>query len=558
MKPLLRCVFPLFVSVSCAVFACGQASLSSSGRYEADIVIYGGTSSGVIAAVQAKKMGKSVILVGPDVHLGGLSSGGLGMTDTGTRLAVGGLAREFYHRIWQHYHDSEADAWNWQSKDTFAALNRGYGRPDEDGDKPTMWRFEPHVAEQVYEDFVNEYDLTVHRNEWLDREKGVVSESGRIVSIAMLSGKTYTGKVFIDATYEGDLMATAGVSYHVGREASSVYGERWNGIQVGTLHHNHFFNNRVDPYIIPGDPSSGLLPGISGEAPGAFGAGDDRLQAYCFRMCLTNVPENRVPFPKPENYDPFRYELLLRVYENGWRGHLGKFDRMPNGKTDTNNNGPFSTDYIGGNYAYPEADYATRQKIIQDHEDYQKGLMYFITNDPRVPEEIRQGVSEWGLAADEFVDNGNWPHQLYIREARRMIGVHVVTEHDILDLVEFPDSVGMGTYTLDSHNVQRYATCEGYVQNEGDIGVHPPAPYQIPYRALTPKKEECQNLLVPVCVSSSHIAFGSIRMEPVFMILGQSAAAAASLSIDHEVAVQDLDFMVLKPVLLEENQALSL
>jgi hypothetical protein len=270
------------------------------------------------------------------------------------------------------------------------------------------------------------------------------------------------------------------------------------------------------------------------------------------------VEENRLPFPKPENYDSTQYELLIRVFDNGWRNWFNKFDPIPNRKTDTNNHGPFSSDNIGMNYDYPEASYERRKEIINEHEDYQKGLLWFVANDPRVPEEIRTEMAKWGLAKDEFTDNGNWPHQIYVREARRLIGKYVTTENDVLLKREVPNPVGMGSYAMDSHNVQRYVTPEGYVQNEGDIGVHPPAPYSISYGSIVPKKEECTNLLVPVCVSSSHIAFGSIRMEPVFMILGQSASVAANLAIDKNIAVQDVNYDELKKELIGKGQILTL
>jgi len=285
--------------------------------------------------------------------------------------------------------------------------------------------------------------------------------------------------------------------------------------------------------------------------------GDDKVQAYCFRMCMTNHDANRVPFPKPANYDSTQYELLARVFESSWKDWFYKFDPVPNKKTDTNNHGPFSSDNIGMNHDYPEASYERRLEIIEEHKTYQMGLLWFVANDPRVPEDIRTKMATWGLAKDEFKDNGNWPHQLYIREARRMIGEYVVTENNLTGKRETPESVGMGSYGMDSHNTQRYVTAEGYVQNEGDIGVRLPAPYAIPYGALTPKKEECTNLLVPVCVSSSHIAFGSIRMEPVFMILGQSAAVAASMAIDSNMAVQDLEYKNLEAKLLEKGQVLA-
>ncbi len=523
---------------------------------EFDVVVYGGTSGGVIAAVQAKKMGKSVVLVGPDKHLGGLTSGGLGWTDTGNKAVIGGLAREFYHRVWKHY--DGADAWRWQKKSDYG--NKGQGTPAIDGAQRTMWIFEPSVAEKIFDELIREHGIALHRNEWLDRAQGVKKTGARITSITMLSGKTFAGKMFIDATYEGDLMAAAGVDYHVGREAQSVYGEEWNGVQTGVLHHRHHFGvltQKISPYWIPGDPKSGVLPRVSAAHPGERGAGDKKVQAYCFRMCLTDHPENRIPFAKPEGYDPKQYELLARIYEAGWKETFGKFDPIPNRKTDTNNHGPFSTDNIGMNYDYPEASYERRREIIREHENYQKGWLYFICTDPRVPAEVRAAMSKWGLPKDEFKDNGGWPHQIYVREARRMIGKYVMTENELLKKRPTPDSVGMGSYTIDSHNVQRYITPEGYVQNEGDIGVPTKGPYEIAYGALVPKKGQADNLLVPVCVSSSHIAFGSIRMEPVFMILGQSAATAAAMAIDGKLAVQDVPYAALQKRLLADGQILT-
>lgn len=519
-----------------------------------DVVVYGGTSAGVTAAVQAAKMGKSAAIVCPDTHLGGLSSGGLGWTDTGDKSVIGGLAREFYHRVWRHY--QRPDAWRFQLQNEYG--NRGQGTPAIDGQQRTMWIFEPHVAEGIFEGLITESGVPVFRDEWLDRQRGVQKRGGRIDSITTLSGRTYHGKMFIDATYEGDLMAASGVSYHVGREASSVYAEKWNGVQPGVFHHSHYFDQPIDPYVVAGNPASGMLPGISPDPPGKKGEGDNRVQAYCFRMCLSKHPENRAPFPRPEGYDPQEYELLLRVFQAGRRDFFAKFDPIPNLKTDANNHGPFSTDNIGRNYDYPEASYERREQIIAEHRAYQQGLMYFVANDPRVPAEIRQRMAQWGLAKDEFPDNGNWPHQLYIREARRMVGPYVMTEADCLLQRKTPSPVGMGSYGMDSHNVQRYVTEDGFVQNEGDIGVKPPAPYAIAYASLTPNREEAENLLVPVCLSSSHIAYGSIRMEPVFMILGQSAAVAASLAIETESAVQDVDYAALSKRLRDVGQILAL
>lgn len=522
-----------------------------------DVVVYGGTSAGVAAAIQAKRMGRSVVIAGPDTHLGGLTSGGLGWTDTGNKAAIGGIAREFYHRVWQHY--QEPDAWRWQRRADYG--NKGQGAAAIDGQRRTMWIFEPHVAENVFDTLVKENQIPVYRDEWLDRSSGVTKADGRIQAIRMLSGRIFHGRMFIDATYEGDLMAAAGVAYHVGREAKATYGEEWNGIQTGVLHHSHHFgavSRPISPFRIPGDSSSGLLPRVSAEPPGVYGEADDRIQAYCFRMCLTNNPGNRVPFPKPRGYDPEQYELLGRVLDAGWRDMYRKFDPIPNRKTDTNNHGPFSTDNIGFNYDYPEASYDRRREIIREHEEYQKGLMYFLANSPRVPQDVRSEFATWGLAADEFVDNAHWPHQIYVREARRMIGEFVMTENELLKRRPTPQSIGMGSYAMDSHNVQRYVTPDGFVQNEGDIGVSTHGPYDIAFGSILPKKDQCRNLLVPVCVSSSHIAFGSIRMEPVFMILGQSAATTAALALDKGVAVQDVDYELLKKRLLADGQVLNL
>jgi hypothetical protein len=407
---------------------------------------------------------------------------------------------------------------------------------------------------------VREHGLEVHRDECLDRATGVKLDGARIVSLTTLSGKTYTGRMFIDATYEGDLLAAAGVPYRVGREANRVYGEEHNGVQLGVLHHRHHFGmvpQKISAYIVPGDPTSGVLPEISTVPPGVFGEGDQRIQAYCFRMCLTDHPENRVPFPRPANYDPRRYELLARILAAGWDEVFWKFDPIPNRKTDTNNHGPFSTDFIGASYDYAEATYARRREIVAAHVDYQQGWLYFLAHDPRVPRKVQDEMRRWGLARDEFADNGHWPHQLYVREARRMLGEFVMTENELRKKRPTPDSVGMGSYTIDSHHVQRYITPDGYVQNEGDIGVPLPAPYAIAYGALVPRRDSVRNLLVPVCVSSSHIAFGSIRMEPVFMILGQSAATAAALAIDGGTAVQDVPYARLRERLERDGQVLE-
>lgn len=544
----------LLLLVFICLCSCQTPNAEESDAITAEVIIYGGTSGAVTTAVQVAKIGKSVLIVCPDQHLGGLSSSGLGFTDTGDKSVIGGLSREFYQRIYQYYQKPET--WKWQKREEYG--NKGQGTPAIDGENRTMWIFEPHIAEQVFEDFIKENQIQVVRNEWLDRENGVEVTDGKIKSITMLSGQTYQGSIFVDATYEGDLLAAAGVSYHVGREANSLYNENWNGVQVGVLHHSHHFGDRkISPYVVPDDPSSGVLARISTANPGEKGAGDNKVQAYCFRTCLTKVEENRIPFARPAGYDSTQYELLLRVYDSGWRQTFNKFDPIPNAKTDVNNHGPFSFDNIGMNYDYPEATYERRREIVKEHESYQKGLLYFIANDPRVPEEVQAEMKQWGLSKDEFLDNGHWPHQIYVREARRMIGDFVMTENEIQGRKPVNTSIGMGSYTMDSHNVQRYITPEGHVQNEGDIGVHPEQPYQIALGTILPKREECTNLLVPVAVSSSHIAFGSIRMEPVFMILGQSAGTVAAMALEKNVGIHDLEYEEIRTQLLADGQVLE-
>jgi len=512
-----------------------------------DLIVYGGTSGGVIAAVKAARMGKAVLLIEPGRHLGGLTSGGLGATDIGNKDAIGGMAMDFYTRVYLHY--TRDDVWRFEKREGYEPGRRW------DPEK-TWWMFEPHVAESIFQEMIREAKVPVAYGERLDLKKGVQKRGPRIAAIRMESGKTFRGRMFVDASYEGDLMAVAGVSYTVGRESTSKYGETLNGVQTRQAIH-HQFDYPVDPYVTPGDPTSGLLPGVHDGGPGREGEGDHRVQAYNFRLCLTDVSENRVPFPKPKGYDPLRYELLLRYYESGYEGIPWHSLKMPNRKTDTNNNHAFSTDHIGMNSLYPEGDYQRRDKIVRDHEIYQKGLLWTLANHPRVPEKIRQEVGRWGLAKDEFVDSNNWPHQLYVREARRMMGDYVMCEQDCRGERVPPDSVGMGAYTMDSHNTQRYVDEEGHARNEGDVQVGGFPPYPISYRSIVPKESECSNLLVPVCLSASHIAFGSIRMEPVFMVLGQSAATAACLAIDDGVSVQQLDYAKLRQRLLADRQVLE-
>lgn len=549
----MKNIFTPFILITLSIFGFDCRNEIGRRSFNADVIVYGGTSAAVTAAVQVARMGRTVIIVSPDKHLGGMSSSGLGFTDTGNKEVIGGLAREFYQLIYNHYQSS--DSWKWQKQSEYG--NKGQGNPAIDGEKRTMWIFEPHAAEQAFEKMISDNKINVLRNEWLDRERGVLKTGNRIISIETLSGKIFKGKVFLDATYEGDLMAAAGVKYTVGREANSVYNETWNGVQKGVFHHGHYFKDPISPYKIPGDPSSGLLQRISGETPGDNGTGDNKIQAYCYRLCLTQHPVNKVPITKPEGYDSTQYELLVRLSDTRWNEFFGKFDPIPNQKTDVNNHGPFSYDNIGMNWDYPEASYERRREILKEHILYQKGLLYFMSTEKRLPLSVRETMNKWGFAKDEFTDNDHWPYNIYVREARRMIGKYVMTENDVLGKRNVPEPAGMGSYTMDSHNVQRYVTADGFVQNEGDIGIKPDRPYQIDLGAIIPKKEECCNLLVPVCVSSSHIAFGSIRMEPVFMILGQSAGTVASLAVSQGKDIYDLKYENIRKKLVADGQVLE-
>ena len=484
---------------------------------EYDICVYGGTSSGVIAAYSAAMQGKTVVVVEPGHRAGGLSSGGLGQTDIGNKQAVEGLSLDFYRRVGQHYGELE------------------------------KWIFEPKVALGIFNDYIERGGVDMlygHRILRADKQ-GTRIESVRLQNTGKLLGRTVVhAKQYIDCSYEGDLMARAGVSYVVGREDNATYGETWNGVQ---MRHLHQFPDGVDPYRIEGDSTSGLLWGISDGTLAAKGSGDDKVQAYNFRICLTDEPENSLPIERPADYDPTRYELLVRLIEASGNHNLYSYiimSHMPNRKTDINNNGGFSTDMIGMNHNYPEASYRQREKIFDEHLSYTLGLLYFLGHDERVPEKMRTEMLRWGLPKDEYTDNGHWTPQLYIRESRRMVGEYVATQADCENRTTVEDGVGMAAYTMDSHNCQRiviHKDGRAMVKNEGDVQIGIGSPYPVSYRSITPKREECTNLLVPVCLSASHIAYGSIRMEPVFMVLGQSAAKAACLAIDNNTDVQKID-----------------
>ena len=524
---------------------------------ESDICIYGGTASGVAAGVQAARMGKRTVIVEFGSHLGGMSSGGLGATDIGNKAAIGGIAREFYHRIAQHYASDEA--WHEETREAYFKQRSGRSTIGElSAPEATMWTFEPHVAEDIFFAMLNEAKVPVY---FRQRLAGSKMEGQRLKEMVMENGKVYRAAMFIDATYEGDLMAKAGVSSTIGREPNQQYGETLNGIRAETPQHQ--FRVAVDPYQKPGGAASGLLPLIQPDAAGQPGEGDHTVQAYNFRLCYTRIPGNRLPHTPPPKYDPSNYELLARYLEAlvaAWRApKLSEFWNpipMPNGKTDINNNGGFSTDFIGGNYDYPDADYPKRAQIWQAHEDYIRGFIYFLASSPRVPGSLRAEMQLWGPAADEFVDTGGWPHQLYVREARRMVSDYVMTEHNCRGEVQAEDPAGLAAYTMDSHNCRRLVR-NGRAENEGDVQVGGFPPYPISYRALVPKRGQCLNLLVPICLSATHIAYGSIRMEPVFMILGQSAATAAVLAIEQNAPVQGVDYARLRGRLVADQQVLE-
>jgi hypothetical protein len=508
-----------------------QLNSAAQKKISVDICIYGATSGGVIAAYTGASLGKKVLLINPTAHLGGLSSGGLGNTDIGNKIAITGLARDFYRRIGLHY------------------------------GKPEQWIFEPHVAENIFKDYIREASVPVLYHQML---VSVYKKAKQILEIrtsainpdSSQSGYVIRAKEFIDCSYEGDLMAMAAVSYTVGRESNQLFHENYNGVQ---LLDKHQFPDGVDPYRTPGKPESGLLWGINASPLAEPGSGDKKLQAYNFRICLTDSPENRLEITRPVHYDSSRYELLLRYIAvsnpKSLEDGILNINLMPGRKTDINNNGPFSTDMIGMNYNYPNGNPDLRKKIIQDHIEYNQGLLFFLGHDDRVPEQLRKEMLQWGYPKDEYKDNDHWSPQLYIRESRRMSGEYTMTENNCTGKLKVQDGIGWAAYTMDSHNCQR-VIIKGMVKNEGDVQVGGFPPYPVSYRSLVPKQNECTNLLVPVCLSASHIAYGSIRMEPVFMVLGQSAAEAAIMAIDLHLPVQKIPAEKLQKELRDNPQAL--
>jgi hypothetical protein len=500
---------------------------------ERDLVVYGGTAGGIMTAVSAAREGLKVTLLEPGSHLGGMATGGLSRTDFGKKDVIGGYPLEFYWRVGEKY--------------DLARYAQGLA-----------WYYEPHVGEQVFIEMLRDAKVEVLLHHRLREHNGVSKAGGKVVSLTTENGSVYSAKIFADCSYEGDLMAQAGVSYTWGRESSAKYGESLAGVRDHTPKHQ--FLVPVNGY----DEAHHLLPEISSLPKGEVGAADKKVQSYNFRMILTDNPANRLPFPKPANYDPKRYELLARliaakIKKTGKTPELPEFmliARIPNGKADFNNNGPFSTDFIGHSWNYPEGSYAEKKRIWDEHIRYTQGFFYFMGHDPRVPKQLRDDMNAWGFPKDEFTDLNHWPHQLYIREARRMVGDFVMTQKDLQTELTKPDAIGMGSYNSDSHNIQRVVTANGDVENEGDmqVGVKP---YQIPYRVMLPKPNEVTNLLVPVCFSASHVAYSSVRMEPQYMILGEAAGVAAAMSIREGKAVQAVNTHELSETLLKQGAVLE-
>ena len=554
MRP--RLVLSSFASLC---FSCTTSGPQAPDAPRFDLVVYDATPAGISAAIQAERMGLEALILSPYEHLGGLTTSGLGATDIGNKAAIGGIAREFYRAVRSHY---AADAaWTWQRREEFKG--RGH-RPGEDA----AWTFEPHVAEALLEAWIVQEGVEVWRGVRLDREASLLRSSSdpqRILGLPLLWSRgtagpsVVLGEMFIDASYEGDLLASAGVPFTVGREANAEHGETLDGVQLG-LATKHQFEVPVDPFVVPGDPGSGLLPGIEPGPAEPDGSADDRVQAYCFRMCLTDEPNNRLPWSQPADYEEHEFELLLRWFDAGARRTPWHVVHMPNRKSDVNNNRAVSTDYLGASHGWPLASDAEREVIYADHRRWQEGLLWTLATNPRVPKVVRDEAQRWGRAADEFRDHDGWPWRLYVREGRRMQSELVMSEAHCRGDELAADPVGLAAYTMDSHNVRRVVvqTPEGgVVRNEGDVQVGGFEPYPIGLSAIVPPRGSCENLLVPVCLSATHIAFGSIRMEPVYFVLGQSAATIAAHALEEDVSVQDVNRARLRERLLADGQVLE-
>jgi hypothetical protein len=514
---------------------------------DADLVVYGATASGVMAAIQASRMGRTAIVLEPSQHVGGLTTGGLGATDAGMRYAVGGIAREFYRRVYEYYENP--DAWTRETREGYFPKHFLSVTPE----LKLQWYFEPHVASAILDQMLGEAGVQVVLGAALDREKGVTKDATQIASITTIDGQRYTGRVFIDATYEGDLLAAAGASYVVGREGNSVHGETLNGVRLASPK----TTQKISPFVVADDPTSGLLPRLVRVDDALEGEGDQQTQAYNFRLCLTNDPDNRVTIEKPKSYDPLNYEIVLRNLQAAKEPNLNRsvysLTPMPNLKTDTNNRRFYSTDYVGGSHRWPEGTYDERGKLWQEHKDYQQGLLWFVANDPRVPASVRNEAKNWGLARDEFTATDHWPPALYVREARRLVSDYVMTEHDCSGARAADDGLTLGTYAMDSHLVNYGIDSQNRFRVDGWFEKRPAA-YPISYRSTLPRPNEVSNLLVSVCVSSSHVAYGSIRMEPVFMNLGQATATAAVLALDRSESLHEVPYKTLRARLEADGQ----
>jgi hypothetical protein len=507
-----------------ALSACVAAAIP-----ERDLIVYGGTAGGVITAVSASRQGLSVTLLEPGQHVGGMATGGLSRTDFGKKEVIGGYPLEFYWRV---------------------GLKYDIGRYAQD----VAWFYEPRVGEAVFREMLEQAHVEVLFGKRLREGSGVRKNGAQIVAVITEDGVTRPARAFADCSYEGDLMAQSGVTYTWGRESTSEYGESLAGVRDRTPKHQFLSQ------ISPKDEKGNLLPEIYSGLRGKPGDADKKVQSYNFRMILSNDPANQVPFPKPPNYDAHRYELMARLLKASTE-RLGRapvlqevtlIAPIPNHKADFNNQGPFSTDYIGASWEYPNGNYAKRAEIWQAHIDYTKGYFYFLAHDPRVPQSLQKEVNEWGLAKDEYTDTDNWPNQLYIREARRMVGVYVLKQKDLQTELTKATPIGMASYNSDSHNIERIVNSEGFVENEGDMQV-PVKPYQIPYEILLPKSNEATNLLVPVCFSASHVAYSSARMEPQYMIMGQAAGVAVALALKSGKPIQDIDKAKLVQILQEQG-----
>ncbi|WP_442485553.1 FAD-dependent oxidoreductase [Aeoliella sp. SH292] len=533
-----------FVLLALGVNACAAEVTP---RRDADLVVYGASASGVMAAIQASRMGRTAIVLEPSQHIGGLTTGGLGATDAGMRYAVGGIAREFYRRVYDHYENPET--WTRETREGYFPKHFLSVTPE----LKLQWYFEPHVASAILHQMLKEAGVQVVLGAALDRERGVAKDGTQIASITTIDGQRYTGRVFIDATYEGDLLAAAGASYVIGREGNGVHGETLNGVRLASPK----TTQKISPFVIAGDPTSGLLPRLVRVDDAMEGEGDQQTQAYNFRLCLTNDPDNRVTIEKPKSYNPLNYEILLRNLQAAKEPTLNRsvfsLTPMPNLKTDTNNRRFYSTDYVGGSHRWPEGTYDERAKLWQEHKDYQQGLLWFVANDPLVPASVRNEAKNWGLARDEFTATDHWPPALYVREARRLVSDYVMTEHDCSGARVADDGLTLGTYAMDSHLVNYGIDSQNRFRVDGWFEKRPAA-YPISYRATLPRANEVSNLLVSVCISSSHVAYGSIRMEPVFMNLGQATATAAVLALDRSESLHELPYKALRARLEADGQ----